>query len=187
MKIAISGASGYIGQHLTLFFTEKGDEVVPLGRNLFKEENFDELCHRVESCDVVINLAGASINKRWTKAYKQELYDSRIRTTHQLVNAINTRDILPKLFISTSAVGYYPTSGEYDEYNNRQGEDFLARLCGAWEKEARACLPDVRLVIRGRTLGGWRGIETDASFATSLPDRCGDRRWPTEFSVDQRA
>ena len=37
MKIAISGASGYIGQHLTLFFTEKGDEVVPLGRNLFKE------------------------------------------------------------------------------------------------------------------------------------------------------
>ena len=85
MKIAISGASGYIGQHLTLFFTEKGDEVVPLGRNLFKEENFDELCHRVESCDVVINLAGASINKRWTKAYKQELYDSRIRTTHQLV------------------------------------------------------------------------------------------------------
>ena len=138
MKIAISGASGYIGQHLTLFFTEKGDEVVPLGRNLFKEENFDELCHRVEPCDVVINLAGASINKRWTKAYKQELYDSRIRTTHQLVNAINTRDILPKLFISTSAVGYYPTSGEYDEYNNRQGEDFLARLCGAWEKEARA-------------------------------------------------
>ena len=41
MKIAISGASGYIGQHLTLFFTEKGDEVVPLGRNLFKEENFN--------------------------------------------------------------------------------------------------------------------------------------------------
>lgn len=60
MKIAISGASGYIGQHLTLFFTEKGDEVVPLGRNLFKEENFDELCHRVESCDVVINLADIS-------------------------------------------------------------------------------------------------------------------------------
>ena len=134
MKIAISGASGYIGQHLTLFFTEKGDEVVPLGRNLFKEENFDELCHRVESCDVVINLAGASINKRWTKAYKQELYDSRIRTTHQLVNAINTRDILPKLFISTSAVGYYPTSGEYDEYNNRQGEDcYIRHILRMWD------------------------------------------------------
>ena len=53
MKIAISGASGYIGQHLTLFFTEKGDEVVPLGRNLFKEENFDELCHRVESLSLI--------------------------------------------------------------------------------------------------------------------------------------
>ena len=52
MKIAISGASGYIGQQLTLFFTEKGDEVVPLGRNLCKEENFDELCHRVETMNL---------------------------------------------------------------------------------------------------------------------------------------
>ena len=83
MKIAISGASGYIGQQLLFFSRKKGDEVVPLGKEPVQGGDFDELCHRVESCDVVINLAGASINKRWTKAYKQELYDSRIRTTHQ--------------------------------------------------------------------------------------------------------
>lgn len=147
MRVTISGASGYIGQHLASFLEGKGYEVISLGRNLFKEDRFDELCCRVEPCDVVINLAGASINKRWTKAYKQELYDSRILVTRQLVRAINTRKVLPGLFISASAVGYYPDFGEYDEYHDRRGTDFLARLCGAWEEEASACSPDVRLVI----------------------------------------
>lgn len=72
MRIAISGASGYIGQHLSSFLEGKGYDVIPLGRDLFKEDCFDELCRCVESCEVVINLAGASINKRWTEAYKQE-------------------------------------------------------------------------------------------------------------------
>ena len=147
MRIAISGASGYIGQHLSSFLEGKGYDVIPLGRDLFKEDCFDELCRCVESCEVVINLAGASINKRWTEAYKQELYDSRIYVTRQLVHAINTRRVKPELFISASAVGYYPAFGEYDEYHDYRGMDFLARLCGAWEEEASACSSDVRLVI----------------------------------------
>ena len=100
MRIAISGASGYIGQHLSSFLEGKGYDVIPLGRDLFKEDCFDELCRCVESCEVVINLAGASINKRWTEAYKQELYDSRICVTRQLVHAINTRSVKLELFIS---------------------------------------------------------------------------------------
>ena len=59
MRIAISGASGYIGQHLSSFLEGKGYDVIPLGRDLFKEDCFDELCRCVESCEVVINLAGA--------------------------------------------------------------------------------------------------------------------------------
>lgn len=147
MKIAITGASGYIGGHLTRFFEEKGYEVVPLGRDLFKELNFDALCRSVEGARVVINLAGAPINKRWTEAYKQELYDSRIPVTRRLVAAIGQMTVLPELFISVSAVGYYPASGEYDEYNGKQGDDFLARLCADWEREARRCPPETRLVI----------------------------------------
>lgn len=81
------------------------------------------------------------------EAYKQELYDSRIYVTRQLVHAINTRRVKPELFISASAVGYYPAFGEYDEYHDYRGMDFLARLCGAWEEEASACSSDVRLVI----------------------------------------
>ena len=62
MRIAISGASGYIGQHLSSFLEGKGYDVIPLGRDLFKEDCFDELCRCVESCEVVINLALPLIN-----------------------------------------------------------------------------------------------------------------------------
>lgn len=147
MKIAITGASGYIGGHLTRFFEEKGDEVVPLGRDLFKEQNFDALCRNVEGAHVVVNLAGAPINKRWTEAYKRELYESRVPVTRRLVEAIDQMTVLPELFISASAVGYYPASGEYDEHTEKRGDDFLARLCAAWEGEARRCPPGTRLVL----------------------------------------
>lgn len=147
MRIAITGASGYVGGHLTRFFKERGYEVIPLGRELFREQNFDVLCRSVEGVHVIVNLAGAPINKRWTKAYKQELYDSRIPVTRQLVEAVRQMTVLPELLISASAVGYYPTSGAYDEYNGRQGDGFLASLCADWEKEARRRPSDIRLVI----------------------------------------
>lgn len=136
MKIAMSGASGYVGQHLTRFLTGKGHEIIPLGRSFFKEEDFNQLCHAIQTSQIVINLAGAPINKRWTKAYKQELQDSRIPVTRQLVRAMKAANTPPELFISTSAVGYYSSSGIHDEHDGQPGSDFLARLCQAWEREA---------------------------------------------------
>lgn len=147
MKIAMSGASGYVGQHLSRFFTRKGHQIIPLGRTIFKEEGFNELCQTVQTCQIVINLAGAPINKRWTKAYKQELHDSRILVTRQLVRAMKAANTPPQLFISTSAVGYYSSAGIHDEHDEQSGSDFLARLCLAWEGEAHECPPGIRLVI----------------------------------------
>ena len=49
--------------------------------------------------------------------------------------------------ISASAVGYYPEKGTFDEYTNTRGSGFLAELCYAWEKEARRCPSQTRLVI----------------------------------------
>lgn len=147
MKIAISGASGYIGKHLTLFFIKLRYKVIPIPRELFGEEAFPELVNRISGCNVVINLAGARLNKRWTQAHKAELYNSRIPVTRQLVRAIEAAPEKPQLFISASAVGYYPVTGCYDEYNAVQGTGFLAGLCHKWEKEARQCPKEVRLVI----------------------------------------
>lgn len=79
MNIAISGASGFIGKHLTEYLTERGHRIVPLGRPMFREGTSGHLIQALSHCDVVINLAGAPISKRWTPEYKKELYDSRIK------------------------------------------------------------------------------------------------------------
>lgn len=147
MNIAISGATGFIGKHLTRFLTEEGHRVVPLGRSMFREGMSGHLVQTLSHCDVVINLAGAPINKRWTPEYKKELYDSRVHVTGYIVRAMEAVKNKPKLMISASAVGYYPQEGSFDEYANTRGEGFLSDLCYAWEKEAKRCPVDTRLVI----------------------------------------
>ena len=86
--------------------------------------------------DWIINLAGASIFGRWNAAYKQEIVESRIRSTRNLVIALaggNRRQLL----CSTSAVGYYgPRGDEVLTEESPQDSDFLARLGTEWEAEA---------------------------------------------------
>lgn len=147
LNIAISGATGFIGKHLSDYLSGLGYHVIPLGRPLFRDEFFGELVQAIEHCDVVINLAGAPINKRWTQSYLKEIVDSRINTTRQLVNAMKSANKKPQLFISTSAVGYYSTQKSFDENNIEKGEGFLSELCYDWEAEAHKCPSDIRLVI----------------------------------------
>lgn len=147
MKVAISGASGFIGTYLTGIFIEKGYGVAPLYREIFNScDTAARLRETLSGCDVVINLAGSPINHRWSKAYKKVLYSSRIDTTRRIVEAINSLERKPALFISVSAVGYYPSEGCYDEYNSVRGEGFLAYLCETWEQESRKVSPEVRQV-----------------------------------------
>lgn len=147
MNIAISGASGFVGRHLSAFLVQYGHQIFPLGRKMFSDKGQEELTCTLSQCDVIINLAGASINKRWTTAYKEELYNSRILVTRQIINVLNTLPHKPKLMISTSAVGYYPTAGCFDENDTIKANGFLATLCRQWEKEAMKCPSEVRLAI----------------------------------------
>lgn len=147
MKIAISGSSGFIGRHLTAFFSAKGETVVPLSRSLLRPGAEAGLREVLIGCDVIINLAGSTISQRWTEAAKRKIVDSRVDTTHQLVSVINEMDVKPSLFISASAVGIYPDKGLYTESNASEGEGFLSEVCVRWEDEAQKLSPDVRLVI----------------------------------------
>lgn len=147
MKIAICGASGYIGSHLTEFYTSRRVTVIPLPKALFTPDSFDRLVTAIMGCDVIINLAGANLNHRWNKDYKKEIYNSRIETTRTLVNAINSLKKKPSVFISTSAVGYYPSEGIYKESNAVRGNTFLATVCHDWEEQARRVSSEVRCVI----------------------------------------
>jgi len=86
--------------------------------------------------DAVVNLAGRSIFQKWDAAYKQSIYDSRILTTRNLVEALAANSGKPTL-ISTSAVGFYGDRGdELLTESDPPGEGFLARVCRDWEAEA---------------------------------------------------
>lgn len=145
-KIAISGASGFVGKALQKYFQNKDFEIIPISRN--ELSNSKALSLKLKDCDIVINLNGANIINRWTESYKKLLYNSRIDSTQALVNAMEKLEHKPKVFISTSAVGIYKNDKVYDESSKEFANDFLGNLAIDWEKEAlKANILGVRTVI----------------------------------------
>jgi uncharacterized protein (TIGR01777 family) len=133
MRVAITGMSGYVGQAMRRFFEARGDEVV--GISLRSSTQTEALTEQLDGCDVVINLAGANILTRWSEAYKQILYDSRVATTRKLVEALSQCSKRPEVLLNASAVGIYHSGVEADE-RGELAEDFLGTLCRDWEEEA---------------------------------------------------
>jgi uncharacterized protein len=136
MKIAISGASGFVGSHLLTALKRYGHTLVPLFRSHFNR-GLIGLTEVIEGCDAVINLAGAPINRRWTSSYKRTLVSSRLETTRMLVQAMARLDHRPHTFISTSAIGAFDDAGHYSEEDTPNATDFLGRLSRDWESTAR--------------------------------------------------
>lgn len=143
MKIAFTGASGFVGTTLQEKFQD----------NIILDRHDDEstLVGKLKGVDIVINLAGAPIIKRWSDPYKQTLIKSRIETTRQLVSAINKSQI--KHFISTSAIGIYPNDIPCDESCSERGDDFLTKLSVDWEQEAQQCIKKTTILRFGIVLG----------------------------------
>ncbi|UCG28881.1 MAG: TIGR01777 family oxidoreductase [Bacteroidales bacterium] len=133
-NIAITGSGGFIGGEMKNYLQEKDHNVIRISRNDIK--NTDLLQRKLENVDVIINLAGAPVVKRWTRRYKKVIYDSRINTTKELVKAINSLKYTPDLFLSASAIGIYENNGEHTEDNFNYGSSFLAHVVIDWEKEA---------------------------------------------------
>ncbi len=132
--IAISGASGFVGQNLTLYLERKNYRVLKISRDILTNPAvLDEI---IKSSDVIINLNGANIINRWSESYKKILISSRIDATKNLAHSINRVSKKPKLFISTSAIGIYDNKKTYDE-NGSFANDFLSTLCQNWEAEAK--------------------------------------------------
>lgn len=160
MKIAVTGLTGFIGSHLKIFLMEMGHQVIGISRKDFSEEGMGILTDKLTGCNAVINLAGAPINGRWNRRRKEAILTSRVETTRKLTEAINRLPHLPELFISTSAIGYYPSAGVSDEKTEPARERFLSHVCQEWEAEARKVNPAVRLVILrfGLILGAQGGV-----------------------------
>jgi uncharacterized protein len=160
MRIVIAGGTGFIGSPLAEVYAEEGHDVRVLTRSLpdgdarhdpgTGKPGITRVGWRpsgaagawapiVDDADAVINLAGESIGEgRWTPQRKAALRDSRIFATRSLVEAIRAAAIPPRVFISSSAVGYYGTSGsEPKTEESKAGDDFLSHVAQDWEAEAR--------------------------------------------------
>ncbi|QLE47673.1 TIGR01777 family protein [Nostoc sp. C057] len=169
MKVAITGATGFVGSLLVQRLHGKGHKIVVLTRNtafaqkVFPSEAFPNVeivaytpntsgswQSVIASCDGVVNLAGEPIGEgRWTPERKQEILNSRKLGTQKIVEAIVNANPKPTVLINASAIGYYGTSetANFDE-TSQSGNDFLAQVCQAWEAEATKVKDaGVRLVI----------------------------------------
>ena len=172
MKIGITGATGFIGKPLVAALQARGDEVVAFTRDPARAqlqgvrlvqadlEQPGAWQDTVAGLDAVINLAGEPIaGKRWDARQKQRLRDSRVETTQNLVEAIAKAEPRPRVLVSASGADYYPfaiadVSGFDDDEvteGDPAGEDFLGRLCKAWEAEAVTAEPLGVRVVTMRT------------------------------------
>lgn len=148
MKISVVGGFGFVGRNLINELLKKNyDEIVSIdiAKPDFEIKNYRYIPadttsegswqDEIRTSDAVINLAGATIFKLWSKKYKDLIYKSRIDTTKNIVSAIDADR--ETVLISTSAAGYYGDRNSEALYEeSTPGNDFLAEVCKDWEKEA---------------------------------------------------
>lgn len=167
-KILIAGATGLIGKRLLASLAGQYHCCIvsrypnPLqGVTTVTWEQFQKHPDRyLDRVDAVINLAGASVAKRWTSAVKKEIYTSRIETTKWVVQAINRATVRPRVFICASAIGYYngsDTAAVHTEASG-PGPGYMSQLCKAWEDEAKQALCRVVSLRIGLVLAPEKGF-----------------------------
>jgi len=148
-RIVIFGGSGFLGKRLISSLknqykiivasrnpdTIKREDGIEYSAFKYNTESFKEI---IDGSDIVVNFSGASIaGKRWNHEYKKIMYDSRIKTTNMITEAISLCSYKPHTFVSTSATGIYGNQG--DEIlieTSPLGNDYLANMCIDWEKSA---------------------------------------------------
>ncbi len=163
MRVLVTGASGTIGKAVCEALLARGDQVVGLSRNpdRARADQARVTWHAWNAAlerppeeafagvDGVINLVGEPINQRWTSEAKKRIWESRVRATENLVDAMLAAPEVPRTMVSQSAVGYYGDRGDaiVDE-TTPAGESFDAKVCVAWEEAARRVEPGgTRLAI----------------------------------------
>lgn len=144
-RIAIAGASGFIGSALEKHLEGMGHAVIRIGRHEspkhhnIKWDPDNGVLDPTELAGVriVINLAGEYTGKRWTPERKKRIVDSRVRSTDLISRTIASLDPKPRVLVNMSAIGYYGHRGdeEVDE-ESPGGSGFLAELVRAWEAAA---------------------------------------------------
>ena len=161
MKILITGGLGFVGTNLSNYFLDKGHSVIAVGRAATQNQITSDRYQYVQGdttrpgdwqealgdVDGVVNLVGKSIFKRWSESYKKEIYDSRILSTRNVVDALPADQSV--LLCSASGAGFYGNRGDdLLKEDEKPGDDFLASVSVDWEAEAlKATAKGVRVAV----------------------------------------
>jgi uncharacterized protein len=160
-KLILAGGSGYLGQVLADYFKDEFADVVILSRNsapprsnirtvIWDARLMARWADELEGADVLINLAGRSVDCRYTAKNRAAIYSSRIESTRVLGEAIQRCTFPPKLWINSSSATIYEGSYDKDqtEAEGTIGDDFSMSVCKRWEETFhRFSLSGTRKVI----------------------------------------
>jgi uncharacterized protein (TIGR01777 family) len=145
MQIAITGATGMVGHALTALLRAAGHGIVPVSRRpipggvAWDPARGEIDAFGLEGMDAVVHLAGENLAAgRWTASAKRRIWESRTRGTRLLSETLAALAQPPATLVSVSAMGYYGArhGDEWLDETLPAGDDFLAKLCVAWEEAA---------------------------------------------------
>lgn len=188
MKIAVTGASGFIGSRVCDAARARGHGVITVGRTS-GERRWDPMAGPapLEGADAVVHLAGDPVaDGRWTRAKMARIHDSRVIGTRNLVAGLRAAGC--RTLVCASATGYYGDRGDEElTEDSAPGNDFLAGVCKAWEAEAAKSGVRTVSVRIGLVLGPGGGALAKMlpAFKLGLGGRLGDgRQWMSWIHID---
>lgn len=151
-RVVIAGASGFIGGYLVARYRAAGAEVRTIGRGASADASWGDaaaIAGVVDGCDVLVNLAGKSVNCRYTPSNRREIISSRVETTAALRAAVADASAPPRVWVNSSTATIYRHAEDrpMTERDGELGSGFSVEVAKAWEAEFFAgALPATRRV-----------------------------------------